>query len=204
MMRQFYSFIALIFLIVGCTDTEPTTVESTVVPPTEINMSLGGHALYLHTIEGWHVYHADNHLILTEQRLDQADGMVVNIWIPEIELTPESTAVSVLTEYVHQMRTTHGIPVSDPNIATWGSYDAAYYVMDHDNTLSLIMVVMLPNQQMIALNITGEPMGHEAWVKLGEIFADFRVNDLVLGGDIFASLPATVHSPTMDATPTNP
>jgi hypothetical protein len=201
-MRVLIAFVLFFIILSACS---PGRASDALPVPSEAVLALQSDDLYLslQTLAGWHGYVERNHIILRQygDALHAARNMTINIWIPDTPVLSETGLMDALRLVTGRMRSNPRIAISEPVRMEWSSHDAAYYLLnDGADRMSLIMALKIPDaQRMVALNISDVPADtRQIRTLLGQLFAQFTVNGVLLGADGFERLPETLHLPSMN------
>jgi hypothetical protein len=138
------------------------------------------------------------------------NGIIINLFAPSLdhlEMPPpppndHNFALWILRHVVN-MPSAVGTSVhtSEPTEFDWNGYPAAYYLLSGAGTRRAIVIgVELPESRMLAINIAmPESQVERARALLPELFADFSVSGIVLGGEALRVLPDPLSFPMAGA-----
>ncbi|MGJ3237489.1 MAG: hypothetical protein ACFE0Q_02170 [Anaerolineae bacterium] len=144
---------------------------------------------------GWQTYTTDDHVILTHRGGSQ--DVVINMWFPQIELTDEYNLNNAVFEIASMMETEQGLRVTRPTSVMWGLHDAAYFLITNDDPdASMIVVVDMGDGTVLGINIRGIDANFNGLRDhLVALFESFAVNEILLGNELFRTMPDTMMLP---------
>ncbi|MFN8379116.1 MAG: hypothetical protein U0452_10645 [Anaerolineae bacterium] len=152
-------------------------------------------------------------LILAEQVGDSGEehpdpvirGAVVNFFCPNLDVfsRPEGTqnvAMAIMEQAISlpHVRSV-AVGISDPVPFDWNGHDAAYYLLTaHGGMHTVVIGIYLPERdQLLAMNISmPEQETDRVRAMLPDMFADFVVDGVELGGEALNSLAEPLVFPT--------
>jgi len=172
---------------------------------------LDGVTLGITTPPGWEMYQTNRSLVLVEHSGSVAsggelEGMIVYMFVhstDDFDMPGEdeaNAAWAVLQQIVQKPDLVENAVVSDPVGFRWNGHDAAYYLLHSGKNNTLLMALVLPNQdRMFVCNISA-PALHTRRIRamLPEIMAGFTLNGEPMNVADLESLPDPLHFPAQN------
>ena len=202
--------VALLIGITACVPTATPTPTPTPIVNASVEVNVDGIAISLRQPTGWDVTVEGHHIFLSEETPAIDDyghlkGISTHIWIPtaddfSIDYDPAEHTVSQILSLVQQSDkygyVTHS---TEPVSFTWSDHDSAYYTLNHgDGNVTLVMMVLLPNQNnhLLAANISA-PYGHKQRIHdaLLMVFDEFMINEIQFDVQDLANLDDPIAFP---------
>lgn len=151
----------------------------------------------------WTAYTNSEYVILSEhnhaiQENGALAGIVAQFWTPKVtdfewEHQAEANAAwEILRAVVHKPQLVGGAAHTEPVPFKWDGHDAAYYLLNSgDGNRSLVLLLMLPDEQTILAGriSTALQEAHRIREVLPLIFEHVEVNDKRLNSRVLNDLP---------------
>ncbi|MEO1289448.1 MAG: hypothetical protein AAFV93_16920 [Chloroflexota bacterium] len=194
-MRLWIFVFTMIWGLIACSPKESILSPSPTSSPVELTVD--DITIKLTSATGWRAYSSDSRITMSYQD-NRLNNIIVNIWIPEINLNEYETVVDAAFDIADMMEDEQGINTTQPTAITWRGYNSAYFLVSNDEPrTSMILVTQVTDETVVALNIRGIVADFDAIRdRLAETFATFTVNDIALGNDVFMTLPETLILPS--------
>lgn len=196
-MRLAYLILSTVFSLVGCTSHH--TVETATPESRNVELTTEQGTIYMRTLPGWLAYTEDDNIILSSPT-DVTHAFVVNIWLPDTNTFPPQTRVTdILDSIADDIESRRSVAVSPPTATQWGDYEAAYFLINSDRYGVTMIVTANVDDTLVALNINAiSERFSESRAILQSLFADFTINDSIIGGDIFTDIPDVLFVPSLN------
>ncbi|MGB7338501.1 MAG: hypothetical protein WBC91_06375 [Phototrophicaceae bacterium] len=187
-MRLLTFIVIIMWGLIACstTDLAPQPLPT----GSAIELTVDDTEIKLVTTTGWQTFSANDHIVLSY--VDESlDNVVVNIWLPDMDMTNYETITDAIFDVASRMEDDQNLFVTQPTTTRWNGYEAVYFfVGDEANNNSMILVSQIDDETIFALNIRGITENFTALQsQLSETFATLTINDQLLGNDVFATLP---------------
>lgn len=195
-MRLWIFAFSVIWGLIACT---PPNTDLPVSPTdSPVHLIKEDVEIGLQSPDSWHAYVTDENIVLICDD-DKAENMVINIWIPGFDMSDDVSFTDVVNDIASNIESEHELHVTRPTTITWGGHDAAYFLLANEDSATMILVVHVANDTVIAFNIRGLDSDFSALrPHLSEIFDAITINDVMPGSDILVEIPDTLMLPSLD------
>jgi len=192
-MRLVIVLLGAIWGIIACTSQSPTLLSTPTSSP--VTLTVNDIDINFNTQAGWTAYTEERNIVLSNVS-DPTQRLVINIWLPELELLPDETMIDVVEDIAAQLQDEPRIATSDLITTSWNAHEAVYFTLNNADERTAMILIVHVDEAIVAFNISGiNSEFARARGTLQTLFSEFTVNEVLLGSDIFSTMPDIIAIP---------